>query len=333
MKKLSICIPTYNRSTHLNNCLNSIYLNGKILEHIEICISDNNSSDDTFKIINSFKNKINIKYNKNQNNIGVAKNILKTISMSNSEFCWVIGDDDLLFDNAVEEVLKKINEFKDTDFFYINSKHLDHSILDNYKKPINPNILNEKMNNFSDLDIDIRCNFIDLINPQVSFDYLGGLYLSVFRRSMWEKNLNRINTSNLNNKLLFSTFDNTFPHIIVFAYAFKNSKAFFYSKPLTINLYGVREWKSLYPLVRSIRLINALDLYFKNGLGIAKYIKYKNDTLKYFIPDIIRLVLTGKIGFSYFIEIIVFFFKNFYYPNIYLSLIYQLITTLKKYLK
>ncbi len=333
MKKLTICIPTYNRSTHLNNCLNSIYLNGKILDDIDICISDNNSTDNTYEIINFFKNKMNIKYNKNENNIGVARNILKSISMSNSEFCWVIGDDDLLFDNAVEEVLKKINEFKDTDFFYINSKHLDYSILDNYKKPINPNIIKEKMKNFSELNIDMRCDFLDLINPKVSFDYLGGLYLSVFRRSMWVKNLNRIDTLKLNNKLLFSTFDNTFPHIRIFAYAFKNSKAFFYSKPLTINLYGVREWKSLYPLVRSIRLINALDLYFKNGLSLARYIKYKNVSLKYFIPDIIRLILSGKMGLSYFIEIIVFFFKNFYYPNIYLSLIYQLITTLKKYTK
>ena len=147
MKKLSICIPTYNRSSHLINCLNSIYLNGKILEQIEICISDNNSSDDTSEIINSFKKKIDIKNNKNLNNIGVAKNILKSISMSNSEFCWVIGDDDLLFDNALEEVLKKLM-VKDIDFFYINSKHLDHSILNNYEKPINQNILNEKMKIF-----------------------------------------------------------------------------------------------------------------------------------------------------------------------------------------
>ena len=99
--------------------------------------------------------------------------------------------------------------------------------------------------------------------------------------------MNRINTLKLDNKLLFSTFDNTFPHIRVFAHAFKNSKNFFIQKPLTINLYGVREWKSLYPLVRSIRLINALDLYFKNGLSLIKYIKYKNETFKYFIPDVI----------------------------------------------
>ena len=54
----------------------------------------------------------------------------------------------MLFDNALEEDLKKINEFKDIDFFYINSKHLDHSILNNYEKPINPNILNEQNEKF-----------------------------------------------------------------------------------------------------------------------------------------------------------------------------------------
>ena len=330
MKKLSICIPTYNRSSHLNNCLNSIYLNVEIHKNIEICVSDNNSSDDLQKIIKLNKNKFDIKLNTNRENIGIANNILKAVEISTAKFCWIIGDDDLLFDCAIDEIIGKIKEHEDVDFYYVNSKHLHHNKLDRYKKPINPNIIKESMPKFSNQNNDLKCNFIDLINPSISFDFLGGIYLSVFRRSMWTKNLFSLEEKKMNNELLFSNFENTFPHVKIFAYAFKKSKAFFISKPLTINLHGTREWSSLYPIIRSIRLPTALDIYFKNGLGFFNYIKYKNYSLQYFLPDVIKLASNFKNTYPYFVEIIIFYVKNFYYPNIYLSIIYQLKRTISK---
>ena len=119
MKKLSICIPTYNRSESLNNCLNSIFLNNINLSEIEICISDNNSTDKTSEVIIDYENKLNIKYNKNIENIGVAQNILKAVEMSDSEFCWIVGDDDLILNDAIKTVLKLLNQYKDTDYFLL----------------------------------------------------------------------------------------------------------------------------------------------------------------------------------------------------------------------
>ena len=50
---LSICIPTFNRSEKLDNCLNSILISKQQYKEtdFEICIADNNSSDDTKKIV------------------------------------------------------------------------------------------------------------------------------------------------------------------------------------------------------------------------------------------------------------------------------------------
>ena len=46
MYDLSICIPTYNRSYYLDNCLNSIKLAKKETSlSLEICISDNCSTE------------------------------------------------------------------------------------------------------------------------------------------------------------------------------------------------------------------------------------------------------------------------------------------------
>ena len=62
--KLSICIPTYNRPNQLPNCLNSIYIAKKNSNlDFDVCISDNNSSYDIKKLVNDYKEKLNIVLN------------------------------------------------------------------------------------------------------------------------------------------------------------------------------------------------------------------------------------------------------------------------------
>ena len=104
--KLSICIPTYNRSKHLINCIESIVSNNisKGLD-FQICISNNCSTDETESIVQSYIGRLPIKYHKNESNLGVARNVLKVIEMADSEFVWLIGDDDLLMPTAVVDVL------------------------------------------------------------------------------------------------------------------------------------------------------------------------------------------------------------------------------------
>ena len=55
---LSICIPSYNRVEHLNNCLNSILIakNNFPSFDFEVCVSDNNSEQDVKKIIQNVEN-------------------------------------------------------------------------------------------------------------------------------------------------------------------------------------------------------------------------------------------------------------------------------------
>ena len=113
MIKLSICIPTYNRAPHLSNCLQSIISMRKPKGfQFEICISDNGSNDNSKEIVNNAKKDIDINYNKNESNLGIARNFLKVVSMANGEFVWLIGDDDLLLPHTLDtlEVLFKNNK-------------------------------------------------------------------------------------------------------------------------------------------------------------------------------------------------------------------------------
>ena len=65
--RLSICIPTYNRAFHLNNCLHSIISNkSRFAIDFEICVSDNCSTDETEKVVRRAQQSIDIKYNKNK---------------------------------------------------------------------------------------------------------------------------------------------------------------------------------------------------------------------------------------------------------------------------
>ena len=118
-KKLSICIPTYNRANCLRNCLESISCNEDIfINQVDICISNNGSSDFTEEVIDEYKEKLPIIRSSNNKNIGIPRNFLKVVSMANSEFIWLIGDDDLLLPDSLKKSLELINLNKDVDFFY-----------------------------------------------------------------------------------------------------------------------------------------------------------------------------------------------------------------------
>ena len=61
---LSICIPTYNRPVHLENCLNSIYNAKKKVKNFkfEVCISDNGSKHNIKKIVSKYKKKLKLNF-------------------------------------------------------------------------------------------------------------------------------------------------------------------------------------------------------------------------------------------------------------------------------
>lgn len=108
---LSICIPTYNRSECLKDCLNSVLASVAGHERdIEIVISDNASTDDTASIIRSFQITYPwIRYHRNEENIGGDPNIYLVSTMGLGEYIWIFGDDDKMEKDAVATVIKQID--------------------------------------------------------------------------------------------------------------------------------------------------------------------------------------------------------------------------------
>ena len=108
---LSICIPTFNRTDCLKNCLNSILIAKKNYNfNFEVCVSDNCSTTNIEPIINKYQRYYKIKFNKNNSNLGLGVNILKAVSMAKGEFVWILGNDDLLLPHTfkyVDKLFKK----------------------------------------------------------------------------------------------------------------------------------------------------------------------------------------------------------------------------------
>lgn len=323
--KLSICIPTYNRARNLRNCLHSIeVINLAFRELVEICVSNNGSSDETDEIIKEAQLKMPINYNRNQSNIGIARNFVKVVNMASGEFVWLIGDDDLLLPNTFEKILMLIDEYQKVDYFFVNSYHLTTEFVFNFPQPFHTINLPKKMDHFSNYKKSREMPFLALIDPDKSFDFLGGMYLAVFRRSKWLEKVSVLNQDAINDTRIFSHFDNTFPHVKIFANAFADSSAYFNAEPLSVCLTGAREWSKFYPLIHSVRLVEALEEYRKNGLSYWQYWRCRNFALNNFISDLGSMILRRNSGLKY-VNLHTIIFKNLIYPNTYLSLIYFII--------
>jgi abequosyltransferase len=103
--KLSLCITTYNRGNILAKCLESIVSQSCFGSEIEIVISDNASTDNTYDIVTKFKDKFpnNIFYYKNEINLGMEKNILKALELGRGKLLRLLNDYTIFNDGALGE--------------------------------------------------------------------------------------------------------------------------------------------------------------------------------------------------------------------------------------
>ena len=121
MLKYSIIIPTFNSEKFLERTLNSI--NEQTYENYEVIICDNQSIDNTIKIINKFQldnKKIKLIIRKD---VGVADALNFGFENSSGDvLCWLNSDDYYFDNNVLNDVEKKI---KDYDYLVGNFINID----------------------------------------------------------------------------------------------------------------------------------------------------------------------------------------------------------------
>ena len=112
MSKIFIYIPTYERQESLKNQL--LILKPQILKYkdsVRVLVRDNNSEGDYFlEISQEFQGLENISFEKNFGNIDGNANIaLGFSSAKEDEFIWLLSDNDIIKENAIEYLLEQIN--------------------------------------------------------------------------------------------------------------------------------------------------------------------------------------------------------------------------------
>ncbi len=126
--KLAICIPTYNRSSVLDSLLSYLVPKVKCFS-IPIYISDNASSDSTTDVVLRKKDYYEyIFYNRNNINVGADRNFEAVLKMSECDYSWLLGDDDIIIDGAIEYVLNAVSA-KSYDMFIVNGSNRDNTKL------------------------------------------------------------------------------------------------------------------------------------------------------------------------------------------------------------
>ena len=91
--KLSIIIVSYNVSNYLRQCIKSIF-DSDIKDELEIIIVDNNSHDDTAKMIETEYPEIN--YIQNDENVGFSRAINIALKKTNGKYICLLNPDTLV---------------------------------------------------------------------------------------------------------------------------------------------------------------------------------------------------------------------------------------------
>lgn len=105
---LTITIPTYNRLEQLRITCSALL--PQLCEGVSILIIDNNSDTpvtlEGLQIHSSYSNKVRILHNRL--NIGAIGNVLRCIEICETEYIWILADDDVVPVNSIEIIRSEI---------------------------------------------------------------------------------------------------------------------------------------------------------------------------------------------------------------------------------
>jgi len=107
--KLQPVIITYNRAKQLAETLEAFFSAG--LSSMQLTILDNASPDNTPEVVRSYQQKWpQLNYVRNYYNIGGCANYLRALEITDSEYCWVIGDDDKWIFEGLPELIEVLGK-------------------------------------------------------------------------------------------------------------------------------------------------------------------------------------------------------------------------------
>lgn len=123
MPIISVVLPTYNRAELLYKAIDSVLK--QTIQDIELLVVDDFSTDNTYEIVNRYKDK-RIKYIKNERNKGANGARNTGILLAKGDYIAFQDSDDEWFNDKLEKQLNFMNENQDIDMcfcsFFLHKK-------------------------------------------------------------------------------------------------------------------------------------------------------------------------------------------------------------------
>ena len=212
--KVSVLIANYNNSKYINNCITS--LKKQTHKNFEIIFFDDNSSDDSLKVIKKFT-KIKIIKNKKKKKYGSFNQInayKKAISKSTGDIIFFLDSDDFFHKDKISIVIEEFKKNKDKEVIFdlpfkiiqkkITRQNFKIKILNNYWPYFPPQscITIRKKNlkkMMTSIDFDLY--------PDIWMDFRIAMYAKYILKNFYilKKNLTfyRVTDSNISSKFRF----------------------------------------------------------------------------------------------------------------------------------
>jgi glycosyltransferase involved in cell wall biosynthesis len=283
---LSICIFTYNRADLLESALGSLVAQVKALgDEVELIVSDNCSLDNTREIVEQMSQRCPIRYHRNDENIGAVRNARQSVEkLARGEFCWLLGDDELVRKGAVGAIVRALKTHPELDYFYVNysidSFHRREGIsveaddFQEWTRTGNQNLEERTVNRWEQL-------------IEEDFNGLTAIYCSVYRRLDWLRAAPSLAEGDL-----CSSVDQTYPHAAIFSQTMVGKPAWVSGYPWVI-MCGKESWSEFIPTVILLRFHELLDRYIDAGVH-PRFVEGHRRRMLGYASEPLRRLFTGE---------------------------------------
>ena len=124
LPRVSICMPTYNRADFIGVTINTIL--NQTYSNFELIISDDNSTDNTKEVVESFQDS-RVRYYRNNSNLKMPGNLNQAIRLARGELIVIFHDHDLYHPTVVGSMVDMLEQNENIGFVHtaINWKNVD----------------------------------------------------------------------------------------------------------------------------------------------------------------------------------------------------------------
>ena len=283
---LSICIPTFNRAALLELMLASLYRQISHLKgRVEMVVSDNASSDNTWQIVLAYKDKPYVRIVKLEDPSTVLGNFASVIEAASGEYVWIVGDDDWILPGGVNHVVAAIAGNPKIDYVFANyfcdtierrdhliRQELDGQDLGNFHPP------RKKYARFS---------VADRLVPKWEqlWNLPGGghrlwLHTSIvghiLRRSIWVANMHWLKAITAKDSPSPPRF---YPHLVIVAKWMVGKPCYYLGSPCVLMGQGSQGWVEINPILHLQCMPQVIAFYESLGLDKRLTRSFKSEQL------------------------------------------------------